>query len=189
MVQNSGRLRKTFKRNDHGRRTKKEKIRKQIQNQIKKIKKRQIGLNSREIEIILNTKSHFIGVFSEDELQNLVIQSFPCLLIANIDTRNMNGSHWIAIGIFRDYVEIFDPLGFNIFSWTRVPCFLLAFLHRLSIRRKVLVSKCLQSDQSLLCGIYCCLYVYLRSVHTWNFIQSRFVAEVEQNDKILPSLF
>ena len=162
---------------------------KNLATKIKTSKTKKKGTNGNVILNSLSCFDNFLGCFAQDELEKLVITNFPCFIIVNLDSSDMNGSHWIAIGIFRDYVEIFDPLGFNIFSWTRFPCFLLAFHHRLSIRRKVLVSKCLQSDQSLLCGIYCCLYVYLRSVHTWNFIQSRFVAEVEQNDKILPSLF
>ena len=52
-------------------------VRKTIQNKIKKIKKTQIGLSSREIETLLNNKAHFIGVYAEDELANIIIQSLP----------------------------------------------------------------------------------------------------------------
>ena len=85
----------------------------------------------------LKCTPNFIGCFAQDELENLTITSFPSFLIVNIDSSESQGSHWIAIGIFTERIEIFDSLGFDIFNWTQVPCTLLTFLHRLSVSRRV----------------------------------------------------
>ena len=94
--------------------------------------------------------------------------SFPCFLIVNIDSSHMDGSHWIGLGIFKDALEIFDPLGFNILNWPRIPCGLLDFLHNFSRSRNVKILPRIQSDSSMLCGIFSIYYVIRRKTATFD---------------------
>ena len=83
---------------------------------IKKAKKENKGISGHFILKSLACVDDFLGCFAQDELDKIFITNFPCFIIVNLDSRDMNGSHWIAIGIFQDSLEIFDPLGFDIFN-------------------------------------------------------------------------
>ena len=150
---------------------------------IKKAKKENKGVNSKFLESTLNCYPSFIGCYAEDELTNLRFTT-PCFLIVNVDLSNMKGSHWLALGIFEDTIEIFDPLGFEIFNWSRIPSHLLNFLHRLSVTRSVLLGKKVQPNTSTLCGFYCLYYFFLRKYFSFKQIQN-----YEINDKILINFF
>ena len=102
----------------------------------------------------------------------------------------MKGSHWIAIGIFNDKIEIFDPLGFDIFNWSKVPCDLLDFLHRLSVTRRVHTAPRVQSDSSYLCGFYTIFYVIARKFVSFEHLFKCFCTQfLSRNDKILYEFF
>ena len=160
---------------------------KKIKKEIKKAKKKSLGINTKQINSFLKCSDSFIGSFAENEL-NITI-SFPLYLIVNIDRSDMKGSHWIAIGIFKDEVEIFDPLGFDIFNWSRIPCNLLNFLHRLSVSRTITVFKRIQSDHSTLCGFYCIFYVLFRPLNSFKLLENFFISDLDQNDFSLINLF
>ena len=151
--------------------------------------KNQKGLTTDSISRLLSGTRYFIGVYAEDELKNLIITSFPSFLICNIDLSSQPGSHWIALGIFRNTIEIFDSSGFKIFLWSRVPCHLLNFIHKLSLTRQILVSKRLQSKKSTLCGFYCIFYILARNCITLNQLQSFFSAKLVRNDLVIKHLF
>ena len=90
--------------------------------QSRKIVKEEIEKNrplktSKILEILQNAPN-FVGCFAEDEIEFIRIQSFPAFFIINIDSSEKPGSHWIALGIYNDDVEIFDTLGFKIFKWS-----------------------------------------------------------------------
>jgi hypothetical protein len=53
---------------------------------------------------------HFGGVISADQI-NLLPKKLPIGFIMNLDTSDMDGSHWIAVYINGDSVEYFDPLA------------------------------------------------------------------------------
>ena len=152
---------------------------------IKKAKNKNKGVNSTFLESALNCYPSFIGCFAEDELIDLRFNT-PCFLIVNVDSSHMKGSHWLAIGIFEDIIEIFDPLGFEIFNWSRIPSHLLNFLHRLSVTRTVLLSKKVQPNTSTLCGFYCLFYLYLRNYCSFKKIQNYFAVP---NDKVIIKFF
>lgn len=134
---------------------------KTLKEQIQQIKKTKKGLSSEAINRLTNCSPNFIGCFSEDVLPTLTFQQKPCFLIVNLDKTGMPGSHWIALGIFDEKIEVFDSLGFRIFKWPRIPCNLLRFLHCHSTRRKLVISSKLQNNTKL-CGIYCIHYVLNR---------------------------
>ena len=158
--------------------------------QIKSSQKEKKGLSGEFITSSLACSPNFIGCFAEDELNNLTLTSFPSFLIANIDSSEMKGSHWIAIGIFNDKIEIFDPLGFDIFNWSKVPCDLLDFLHRLSVTRRVYTAPRVQSDSSYLCGFYTIFYVIARKFVSFEHLFKCFCTQfLSRNDKILYEFF
>ena len=158
--------------------------------EIKSIQKEKKGIENGFITSSLACSPNFIGCFAENELKNLTITSFPSFLIANIDSSEMKGSHWIAIGIFTDKIEIFDPLGFDIFNWAQVPCDLLDFLHRLSVTRRVQTAPRVQSDSSFLCGFYAIFYVIARKFLSFEHLSKCFCTNfLSRNDKILYDFF
>ena len=161
--------------------------------EIAKVKKEQKGLSAEKITSWLKCSPNFIGCFAEDELKNLTVSSFPSFLIVNIDSTKLPGSHWIAIGIFTDKIEIFDALGFDLFNWSRVPCDLFNFLHRLSATREVVASPRLQSQTSNLCGFYAIYYVIIRKFISFEKSFSCFYVDVDRklarNDRVLSNFF
>ena len=162
---------------------------KNIGREIKKTKK---GITSQSLNQFLNCLPNFLGCFAENQFSNLIVTQYPTFVIANIDSYNMKGSHWLTIGIFRDSIEIFDPLGFTIFNWSRVPCGLLSFLHRMSATRNVLISPRIQSFKSQLCGFYCIFYLLLRPISSLNIINSFFYlvdSKLNLNDSTLYKFF
>ena len=145
-------------------------------------------LDEKTIENILSCQNSFVGCFASDELSHHIFKS-PCFIIVNLDKRNMSGSHWIAIGFFANKLEIFDPLGFDIFAWPTLPCDLLYFLHKYSFSRRVLFSKRIQPNDSELCGLYCIYYVLTRRNHSFQTLQSLFSSNILLNDSILLNNF
>ena len=162
------------------------------QNLTREIEKTQKGLTAQDLNNILNCLPNYIGCFAENQFSNIIINQFPAFIIANVDSYHMKGSHWLAIGIFENTIEIFDPLGFKIFNWNRIPCSLLNFLHRMSITRKVIVSPRIQPPKSNLCGYYCIFYLLLRSITTMRRIMSYFYivnSKLYRNDLLLSKFF
>ena len=161
----------------------------QIKKAIKKTQKNQKGLDETFIRTYLKCIPSFIGCFAENELNALTVHSFPCFLIVNLDSSNMEGSHWMALGIFKTKLEIFDSLGFQLLKWPRIPCSLLKFLHRMTVGRKVQVLKRVQSKKSILCGYFSIFYVVFRSLYSFNTLASRFGSDLSKNDAILLKSF
>ena len=161
---------------------------KKIYKELIQTKKSKKGTTDEKINSLLSCRPNFIGCFAEDEVSKIKFTSFPCFLIVNTDSSSLPGSHWIALGVFKDRVEIFDPLGFKFFNWSRIPCDLLKTLHKLSQHRRLLISQRIQSDQSNLCAFYCIYYCIFRSTVTFSKICLPFKS-LEVNDKILSKQF
>ena len=159
-------------------------IQAKIANKIKTKK----STSSSTITAFLRCVPNFIGCFAENEVSNIIFNSLPCYLIVNIDSSAMPGSHWLALGIFPNQIEIFDPLGFNFFNWSRVPCTLFNLLHRLSQHRKIVIAKRIQSDDSVLCAFYCMYYCIFRQTLSFSKLCHPF-KQLNQNDEILIKLF
>ena len=166
------------------------KISKKITQTKTKNKKKKInGLLASDLNSALNCFPNFLGCVPEDKLDELVFGSLPCFIIVNIDSGNMPGSHWIALGLFKGSIEIFDPLGFDIFNWTRVPCSLLNFVHRLSVTRKLKIAHRIQSDSSTLCGHFCLFYIFMRKHTDMKSILNYFGSKFSCNDSTLLKFF
>ena len=160
----------------------------QIYQKAKEVKIKQKGLTDCDLTSFLTCAPHFIGCYSDDEIAKLVLKP-PCFLIVNLDLSTRPGSHWLALGIFPNIIEVFDPLGFDIFSWPTLPHGLLSFLHKMSFRKKVKVIPRLQSRKSTLCGLFCVFYIMLRSKFSLNTITGYFSSSLVSNDRILIRFF
>jgi len=161
----------------------------EIQKEIKKESKTKTGISNLKIHYLLRNFPNFLGCFAEDELKSLIIKSLPVSFIVNFDHSGLGGSHWILIRIDRRRLELFDPLGFNIRRWPRIPYFLLDFLHKFSIHRKVFITKEIQPYNSTLCGYYCIFFLYYRSFHSFFACTRLFSINLYKNDLILINLF
>ena len=156
---------------------------------IQEIEKKDVNITADFITSSLNCSPNFIGCYAEDQVEHLRITSFPCFLIVNIDSSELPGSHWIGLGIFQDKIEIFDPLGFNIFNWSRIPCTLLNFLYNLSVTKSVSINPRIQSDDSKLCGIFSIFYVLKRAKQSFDEVFAPFdLINLQMNDCILLNL-
>ena len=160
----------------------------EIYKKAKEIKRQKTGLTNIDITKYLNCSPHFLGCFMDDEIQNLKL-SPGCLLIVNLDVSNQRGSHWIALGIFANKIEVFDPLGFQLFSWPTLPIGLLSFLHPISQHKTVHVIPRIQSNTSTLCGLYCVFYVLLRPKFPVSVITNYFSSHLSSNDSKLIRFF
>jgi len=160
-----------------------------IKKEIKKESKTKKGLTDIKIVSFLRNFPHFLGCFAEDELKSLYVRSLPVSLIINCDHSGLDGSHWIAIRIEKKRLEIFDPLGFNVKRWPRIPYFMLDFLHKFSVHRKVYVSREIQPINSTLCGFYCIFFLYYRTFNSFFNCTKPFSLKLCKNDLILFNLF
>ena len=159
-----------------------------MQKAIKKAQKTKTGISRLGLLKNLGLTPNFIGVYAENQLKTLSINTFPCFLIINLDPSHMQGSHWLALRICRTSLEIFDPLGFQILSWPRIPCNLLNFLRRWSCRRETFISPVIQSQKSVLCGYFCLTFILCRQVVSFKKFLKIFKAP-KQNDQLLINLF
>ena len=160
-----------------------------IPKEVKKALKKKSGIKSSVINKALLCSPNFIGCYAENEVDSLCFGALPCFLIVNLDSSNMRGSHWIAIGIFRYKIEIFDSLGFDLLNWPRVPNKLLMFLRKMAISKRVRISKRFQSSESIICGLYAIFYVKYRAFFTFSFLQTLFTSNLKSNDTFIIKLF
>lgn len=154
---------------------------------IKKLFETKKAVKCSEILSTMSLSPHFIGCFSQDTLSKLEL-CYPCFLMVNIDSSSQQGSHWLALKLDEKQLEIFDPLGFEIFNWKSVPCQLLEFIHRHSIDKKLLISPRIQSDLSILCALYCCFFIFYRNFNSFDRLCLLFSSNLDENDERLKLL-
>lgn len=160
-----------------------------IKIEIIKSEKTRKGAKKSKINEILSCTPQFTGCYAENELAGLIKTDFSCSLIVNLDHENLPGSHWVALYITKQTIEIWDTLGFRILDWPRIPCTLLKFLHRQFLSRRVIVSKRIQSFKSVLCGFFCIFFTICRPYISFNALSANFSAKLSLNDKFLLKLF
>ena len=160
----------------------------QIYSKAKEIKAKQKGLAECDLNQFLKSSPHFLGCYSDNEISKLVLKP-KSFLIVNLDVSERPGSHWVALGIFKNSIEVFDSLGFDLLSWPTVPHGLLSFLHRISFRKRIKVIPRIQSKRSTLCGIFCVFYIILRSRFSLSSILAYFTSALASNDYKLIRFF
>ena len=161
---------------------------KKIQKAIKETKETKKPLTCSKILKILACFPNFLGCFAQDSIDQLFLQSLPCLFLVNIDSHQEPGSHWIVVGLFDKTIEIFDPLGFKFYNWKKVPCQLLKFIQSESLAKKLLIAPQVQPLSSNLCAFYCIYFVYHRHKLSFRQVLSRFSLPLK-NDQLLFNSF
>ena len=104
-----------------------------------------------------NTKKNFLGVFSADNLP--VIQRKPCSLVVNTDVSSKPGEHWVSMFIpKRGALEYFDSFGREPHIKQHIE-----FIEN-NCNEYRFNAASLQSRESSLCGHYCLMYIFHRSI-------------------------
>lgn len=100
------------------------------------------------------TRAAFQGVYPSNKLTNRIV-SYPALIIANVDTSEKPGSHWVAFHFTPDReAEFFDSYGLSPSDYTRT---FTDFLNS-NASSWTFNSVTLQSENSQVCGHYCLYY-------------------------------
>ena len=125
------------------------------------------------------TRAVFQGVYPSDELPKSV-SSFPALFIANVDTSEKSGSHWVAFYFTKEREgEFFDSYGLPPSNYTET---FTRFLKNNSNDWKF-NSVTLQSIDSKVCGHYCLYFALFRSRQvSMSTIVNRFSSNKSRND-------
>ena len=160
-----------------------------LSNKIQEIKGSKQGLSNRFLTRVLCDQPSFIGVFPQDYLLHVSFISFPVSLILNLDVSSQPGSHWIALYITQNSLEIYDSLGLDPTTWTRKPVILLKFIEKMSKNRETIITPRFQSDYSNLCGVYSILFLTLRNNYTFQNLCHLFSRDFNLNDTVLLSFF
>ena len=145
------------------------------------------GLDCKTISKLIDCFPNFLGCFAQNSIDKSFFR-YPVTFLVNVDSFSQKGSHWLAIGLFEKSLEVFDPLGFQIFKWKQIPCKLLRFLHRYGRKRKVLISKRIQPTHSFNCAFYSLYYILKRNKHSFESIQKRFPRR-SSNERVLKNFF
>ena len=125
------------------------------------------------------TRGVFHGVYPSDKLPRTVL-SFPSLFIANVDTSEKPGSHWVAFYFNKDREgEFFDSYGLPPSNYAGT---FTRFLNNNS-KEWNFNSMTLQSTKSKVCGHYCLYYALFRCRNiSLSTIVHRFSSNKSRND-------
>ena len=125
------------------------------------------------------TRGVFHGVYPSDKLPTTV-SSFPSLFIANVDTSDKPGSHWVVFYFTKDREEeFFDSYGLSPSHYTGL---FTRFLNDNS-KEWTFNSVTLQSIESKVCGHYCLYFALFRSRQvSMSTIVHRFSSNKSRND-------
>lgn len=145
-----------------------------------------IKMDENQINQNLNGVPNYLGTFAVNELDNLRIRHYPSFLVVNMDNRWESGSHWIAIQLTCDKINVCDSLG-NI-KKAKLPVSLVNFLHLFSSTRRLYVTPKLQKLNSTTCGYYVTYFVKFMQTHTFSDFASSFSNNCTLND-ILVQLY
>ena len=121
-------------------------------NQLKKVK----PLSSTDIEFLMSDVKSFKGVYPKDKLKSVKKFNDGSMVI-NLDNSTGSGTHWVCINIdsTKPYVEHYDSFG--IMPANEIVKFLKKYKKPIKYQDNQL-----QNDNSVLCGYFCCDYLYQR---------------------------
>ena len=159
-----------------------------IKGEIEKVKKSKIGVSTKFLTSRLRKCPNFIGAFPQDILESMRIRQLPVSFIINLDLSNQVGSHWVAVNITENTVEVWDSLALSKMYLKKHGKYLLRFLKQFKANRTFLSCRKLQPDTSNLCGFYCLFFLIHRQKHTFNQCQSYFT-DIKTNDDRLSKYF
>ena len=151
--------------------------------------KRKKPMDESEINHRLRKIKNYLGSFALDELNEIKIVLVPSFFVINLDHRQHgNGTHWIALAVYRKTLIICDSLG-GLQPDESFSAELIQFLNPLLQQRKLEMTKRLQPLSSETCGYYCITFIREMS-KTNNFIDflSLFSSNLRANDLMIKFL-
>ena len=141
-------------------------------------------MNTFQIESTLESLLYFTKlnlpyyVIAANELENVKIKSYPCIIIQNCDNLGQPGSHWIAYFIISPLkTEYFDSYGNDISLYPNV-----------QVPGNIVRENCiaLQPAASETCGHFAIFYVYHRAIGVkYKHILNILSKSRRKNDKIV----
>ena len=136
-------------------------------------------MNTIQLAVILKNNKYTRGVF-QGVYPRMNVLSYPALFIANVDTSDKPGSHWVAFYFTKDREgEYFDSYGQPPSSYSRT---FTPFLNNNS-NSWTFNSVTLQSINSKVCGHYCLYYAFFRCCNnSMSTIVHRFSQNKRRND-------
>ena len=156
-----------------------------LKQEYEKIKTKKEGLETQFFNKFFKDFTGFLGTYSQDQLMDLQINLFPVSLIVNLDLSTKPGSHWIALNMTDNIIEIYDSLGFQSANWGSHPKFLFKFLRKYKRTHRFISTPRLQGEQSFLCGFYCVFFLCYRKTYSFKSCISVFSTNLTTNDQIL----
>ena len=126
----------------------------------------------------------YLGTFARNELELLKISHYPSYIIVNLDTREGNGTHWIAIGMHLNDVYICDSLS-AITPDDDFPKELVNFMYRITFRRRIHITQKLQQPTSNTCGLYCIFFVHYCQEYSFTSFLAKFSTDLSMNDLLI----
>ena len=146
-------------------------------------------MDEKAINRKLKNVKNYLGTFALDELNEIKINSLPSFFIINLDHRKYGeGTHWIAIGVYRKTLFICDSLG-GLKPDDSFPTELVNFLNALLARRKLEMTKQLQPSESDTCGFYCVTFVKeMAKTNNFNDFLTLFTDNFYSNDRVIKFL-
>jgi len=142
-------------------------------------------MDENKINLKIKNVSGYLGTFAINELETLHISHYPSYIIVNLDERENDGTHWIAIAMYQNDVFICDSLGFLLPS-EQFPQKMINFLYRITFDRHLHITSQLQPITATSCGQFATYFTYVMST-TNNFSDflSKFSTNFELNDIIV----
>ena len=150
---------------------------------MRKIQKTKEGLRTSFLLKSLKNLPHFLGVIPQDYLPLLDIKHLPASFIINLDFSNQPGSHWIAINLLKDRLEIYDSLGLKYAK--DKPVIILDFIRKFSSTHRIICTPILQNPTANTCGVYCIYFLLYRRFLSLKQCLSIFSSDLSLNDKIV----
>ena len=141
-------------------------------------------MNTKEINDELKYYKNFIGAFPLDKIP--ILKKRPIFIIVNTDPSTEPGEHWVSIYLKSNKKgEYFDSFGFPPKNEIR------RYLDDQCPRGWSRINFMLQSITAISCGVYCVVYVKIRSIgYTLRqFIQLFTLVSPSINELILSKLY
>ena len=155
----------------------------QIENQEKDQAKTKFKAEIKSIYSLLGSVKNFYGCFTLREFINLNIDSVPIKLIIKIG-RNPN-DHYIAIFLNKNFLEVFDPFGFNL----SYPQSFLRLLRDLSFKRRLRITIHKITNNRATSILFCAFFLRQRQFSYFSKIITKFSSHYSVNDKYIRSVF
>ena len=155
-----------------------------IYDKAQEIEKTKKGISNYDLESLLSPDSKLFSIISDDQVEKVDVKT-KRYYIVNLDNSRGPGTHWIALGIFQETIEFFDPLGCEFLNWPNLPIGLLKFLFRASFEKTIVRIERLQSNVSVQCGLYCLFYVMHRQHFSLQAIIDYFGHQNDNDKKLI----